>query len=226
MPTSSCRSTAARPTRRSRNRVDPMGARAIAIVAGCLLLAGCGGSTSGSPVAAPGSQAGTSSTNAVPTPLARVSPPTTAAPNPRVTDTTFDGCAVITDTEIVSWGLDPASKEDVDKDVNARNVRGCTWGTPLDTDTWFLKVYAGNGSVAHFEQPLPQFDRKEKVQIGSRQGWMLHDGGFELSCLVVLPSQQGITTVQIDLGVKLQDRKFDACPRAVQLATAIEPKIP
>ncbi|WP_078321314.1 DUF3558 family protein [Mycobacteroides chelonae] len=201
-----------------------MKAKAISVLllAGCLL-AGCGGSTEGNPVAAPSSEASTSSS---PTPLVGVSPPTAAAPNPRVTDTTFDGCAAITDAEVTSWGLDPTNKNDIKKNVNARNVRGCSWGTPLGVDTWFLKVYAGNGAVAHFEQPLPQFDRKERVQIGSRQGWMLHDGGFELSCLVVLPSQQGIATVQIDLGVKLQDRKFDACPRAVQLATAIEPKIP
>lgn len=192
------------------------------MLAGCLLLIGCGGSTEGSPVAAPDSSASTSSS----TPLAGVSPPTTAAPNTRVTDTTFDACAVITDAEVTSWGLDPTNKEDIKGDVAATNVRGCRWSTVLRGDIWFLKVYAGNGSLAQFEQPLPQFDRKERVQIGSRQGWMLHDGGIELNCSVVLPSQHGIATVQIDLGTKLQDQKFDACPRAVQLATAIEPKIP
>lgn len=188
----------------------------------CLLLAGCGGSTGGNPVTVPGSQAGTSST---PTPLAGVSPPTAAAPNPRVTGTTFDGCAVITDAEVSSWGLDPTSKKDIKGAVDATNFRGCRWGTPLGVDTWFLKVYAGNGSVAQFEQPLPEFDRKEQVQIGTRHGWMAHFADT-LSCLVMLPSQNGIATVQISLGVKLQDRRFDACPRAVQLATAIEPKIP
>ncbi|MBB4855253.1 hypothetical protein HNP40_002654 [Mycobacteroides chelonae] len=200
-----------------------MNAEAIAVVvAGCLLLAGCGGSTEGNPVPAPRSQA---SATAMPTPLAGVSPPTAAAPNPRVTGTTFDACAVITDAEVTSWDLDPTTKRDIKRDAAATNVRGCGWGTPLGVDTWFLKVYAGNGSVPQFDQPLPQFDRKEQVRISSRQGWMLHDSA-ELSCSVVLPSQQGIATVQIDLGVKLLDRKFDACPRAVQLATAIEPKIP
>ncbi len=201
-----------------------MNVKAITVLAGCVLLTGCEGPTEGRPVAVPGSPAGTSST-ALPTPLAGVSPPRTAAPNSSVTGTEFDGCAVITDAEVTSWGLDPTSKEDINKNVNALNVRGCTWGTLLAGEIWFLKVYAGNGSLAQFEQPLPQFDRKEQVQIGSRQGWILHDRA-EQSCSVVLPSQQGIATVQIDLGVKLEDQKFDACPRAVQLATAIEPKIP
>lgn len=199
-----------------------MDVKAITVLAGCVLLAGCEGSTEGSPVAASGSPSGTSSTSA---PLAGVSPPTTAAPNSSVTGTEFDGCAAITDAEVTSWGLDPTSKLDMKGDVNALNVRGCRWGTPLGVDTWFLNVYAGNGSMAQWERPLPEFDRKERVQVGSRQGWMARYGDT-LNCLVMLPSQNGIATVQIDLGVKLEDRKFDACPRAVQLATAIEPKIP
>lgn len=98
-------------------------------------------------------------------------------------------------------------------------MRGCRW----NGDKWFLRVYSTNGSMAEWQKPQPRFDRQEKVQIGARQGGTGHDPD---ACSAVLPSQQGLAVVQVDLTVKLKREGFDACPLAVQIMSAIEPRIP
>lgn len=182
------------------------------------VLAGCSGAVSGDPVVVSDSDV---SHSPIPTstPLAGVSPPTTAAPNPNVTGTTFDGCASVTDLQIASWELDASTKRDTKDSILGEGVRGCRW----NGDKWFLRVYATNGSMAAWEKPQPQFDRQEKVQIGSRQGGTGHEAS---GCSAVVSSQQGLAVVQVDLARKSEREGFDACPLAVQIMTAIEPRIP
>lgn len=191
--------------------------RALVVVAS-FVLAGCGGTAARDDVAASVSETSRSSS---PTsmPLAGVSSPTTAAPNPNVTGTTFDGCASVTDSQVTSWELDASTKRDTKDSLLGEGVRGCRW----NGDKWFLRVYATNGSMADWEKPQPQFDRQEKVQIGTRQGGTGHEAG---GCSAVVSSQQGLAVVQVDLSRKLEREGFDACPLAVQIMTAIEPKIP
>ncbi|MBE5458373.1 DUF3558 family protein [Mycobacteroides abscessus] len=190
----------------------------VLIVTVSFVLAGCSGAVTGDPVVASVSDV---SHSPIPTstPLAGVSPPTTAAPNPNVTGTTFDGCASVTDLQITSWELDSSTKRDTKDSILGEGVRGCRW----NGDKWFLRVYATNGSMAVWEKPQPQFDRQEKVQIGSRQGGTGHEAS---GCSAVVSSQQGLAVVQVDLARKLEREGFDACPLAVQIMTAIEPRIP
>lgn len=187
----------------------------VLLVASACALAGCGGTVAGTPA----TEATTGSTSASPTALAGVSPPTTAAPNTRVTATTFDGCASVTDTEAKSWELE--RKEDLAGQMFAQNVRGCVW----DGSKWFLKVYAIDGSLSQWDRPRTENDRQERITVGSRSGWLLHDEN-QISCSVALPSQQGIATIQVDLNSELTKQRFDQCPLAVQIATTIEPRIP
>lgn len=195
----------------------------VVIAVACLTLAACGGTVTGSPVTA--DVTGSTSTRVItPTQLTGVSPPTTAALNPNVTGTTFDGCASVSDSEITSWELDPTSKVDTkdSKTLGSESVRGCHWkGTK-----WYLRVYANNGSIADWERPQPQFDRIEPVKIGQRDGWVAHDAPPHGGCTVVLSSQQGIAAVQVDPIVKLMDQGFDACPLATKIMTTIELRIP
>ncbi|BAX97335.1 hypothetical protein MSTE_02019 [Mycobacteroides stephanolepidis] len=185
----------------------------------CLAAAACSGGVTGTPVA--GSSSGTSSSIGAPAPLPGVSPPTTAAPNPNVTGTTFDGCASVTDTEAQSWQLDPASKVDLAGKLFSENGRGCRWiGSQGD-----LKVYAIDGSLSQWDKPIARYDRQEKITIGSRTGWLLHNVNQAI-CSVALPSQNGIATVQVDLNSELTKARYDQCPLAVQIATTVEPRIP
>lgn len=183
---------------------------------GCLILAGC--TTSGAPVTE--STAASSSSTAL-TVLAGVSPPTTAAPNPRVTGTTFDGCASVTDAEAISWELDPASKVDMAGKMFTQNGRGCRWTGPK----WFLKLYAIDGSLSQWDTLQYGNDWQKKITIGGRAGWLLHTKD-QATCTVALPSQQGIATVQVDLDLEPQRAGYDQCPLAVQIATTVEPRIP
>ncbi|SHQ55674.1 DUF3558 family protein [Mycobacteroides abscessus] len=191
--------------------------RILGAVASALALAACGGTVAGTPA----TEATPESTSASPTALAGVSPPTTAAPNTRVTATTFDGCASVTDAEAKSWELDPASKQDAKDTLFSQNVRGCRWTGPK----WFLKVGAVDGALSQWDTPREENDRQERIMIGSRSGWLLHNKN-QATCAIALPSQQGIATIQVDLKSELTKQRFDQCPLAVQIATTIEPRIP
>nr|WP_100525582.1 DUF3558 domain-containing protein [Mycobacteroides abscessus] len=181
----------------------------------CLAATACSSDVTGTPVA------GSSSSQGAPAPLEGVSPPTTAASNPNVTGTTFDGCASVTDAEAKSWQLDPSSKIDLHGQLFSGSGRGCRWTGPQ----WYLKLYGINGSLSQWDKPVARYDRQEKITIGSRTGWLLHNVNQAI-CSVALPSQNGIATVQVDLGSELTKQRYDQCPLAVQIATTIEPRIP
>lgn len=183
-----------------------------------LLSAACGNTIVGEPMTI--STTGSSASRA-PITLAGVSPPTTAAPNENITGNTFDGCASVTDAEAASWELKPETKHDTKDTPQSRTVRGCIW----KGDKWWLKLYAGNGSVSKFDPPQEYVDRQEPITIGSRSGWLMHssDGA---TCAAVLPSGQGIATVQVELNLALTDARYDQCPLAKQIMTTIEPRIP
>ncbi|WP_324611906.1 DUF3558 domain-containing protein [Mycobacteroides immunogenum] len=191
---------------------------AILATAVYFLIAGCGSTVTGQPAAV--SATGSSSSH-TPAPLSGVSPPTTAAPNENVTGTTFDACASITDTEAASWELKPETKFDTKGTPQSQTVRGCIWkGTK-----WYLKVYAGNGSISHFDPPQEYVDRQEPITIGSRTGWLMHSGD-QMVCAAVLPSEQGIVTVEVSLTLELTNQRYDQCPLAKKIMTTIEPRIP
>lgn len=138
-----------------------------------------------------------------------------------VKGTTFDACSSITDADVATWKVDPANKRDAHQTAFGQRVRGCIWGGP----DWFVKVYAVDGSIAQLEQPNIRFDRQERVQIGSRSGWLLHDKSG-IGCSVGIQSQQAIAAVQIDLKTDLTAQHYDQCPLALQIMKQIEPKIP
>lgn len=191
----------------------------VAAIGLCLVAAACSGDVTGTPVA--GSSSATSSSPSAPAPLSGVSPPTTAAPNPNVTGTNFDGCASVTDAEATSWQLDPASKADLEGKLFSENGRGCRWTGPRGD----LKLYAIDGSLSQWDKPVARYDRQEKITVGSRTGWLLHNVNQAI-CSVALPSQNGIATVQVDLNSELTKARYDQCPLAVQIATTVEPRIP
>ncbi|TDZ81208.1 DUF3558 family protein [Mycobacteroides salmoniphilum] len=193
----------------------------VGVVAACLLAAACNATTDG--IATVTSSTASSQTTALPTTLAGVSLPTTAAPNPKVTGTTFDGCASVTDAEATSWGLNLSSKTDT-KDrstLGAEDVRGCLW----DGDKWQVRVYAINGSLSLWERPSPNFDRKTQVQFGTRPGWLAH-GSHIPDCTAVVASEQGLAGVQVLPDRALQLDHTDVCPIAQQIMNTILPRIP
>lgn len=184
-----------------------------------LLVAGCGNTVTGEPTTA--NVSGTTEPSRAPVKISGVSPPTTAAPNPDVTGTTFDGCASVTDAEAASWGVKPETKFDTKGTPQSRTVRGCNW----KGDKWWLRVYSGNGAVSQFDKPSDREDRKEPLTIGSRTGWLIHSSD-QMVCAAVLPSEQGIATVQVSLNLELTDQRYDQCPLTKQIMTTIEPRIP
>lgn len=191
--------------------------RITVLTALCLLVAACNDPVTGLPTTTSSSA---SSARVIPA-LSGVSPPTTAAPNPDVKGTTFDGCASVTDAEVASWELTPETKHDTKGTPMSSTVRGCIWKGPK----WYLKVYAGNGQVSQFDQPSDKTDHQEPITIGSRTGWLIHSSN-QATCVAVLPSENGIATVQVDLTLELTDQRYDQCPLAKQIMTTIEPRIP
>ncbi|MBA0049099.1 DUF3558 family protein [Mycobacteroides sp. LB1] len=191
------------------------------VAAAGLLLAACQTSTGG--IATVSSGAVSSPATTTSTALVGVSPPTAAAPNPKVTGTTFDGCASVTDAEATSWGLDLSSKRTTadDNAVGADSVRGCVW----DGDKWQVRAYAVNGSITEWGRPSPDFDRKEQVQFGSRQGWLAH-GARIPDCTAVVGSEQGLAGVQVIPHRALQLDHTDVCPITQQIMTTIVSRIP
>lgn len=190
-------------------------ALARAAVAG-LLTAACHGATDGTPTIA--SPAVTTTTV-----LSGVSPPTTAPPNPKVTGTTFDGCASVTDAEAKSWGQDLTTKRTTAEDnaLGADSVRGCVW----DGDKWQVRVFAVDGSLDLWGRSSTDFDRKEQVQFGSRQGWLAH-GARIPDCTAVVASQEGLAGVQLLPNRALELDHTDVCPMTQQIMTSIVSRIP
>ena len=138
-----------------------------------------------------------------------------------VKGTTFDGCAAVTNDELTGWEVDPASKQDAHNIAFGQNVRGCMWFGPK----WGIKIYAVDANLDQLEQPQKRFDRQERVQIGSRAGWLVHTANA-IGCAIAIPSQQGVASVQVDLKTDLTEQHYDQCPLALQIMKQIEPKIP
>ncbi|TDZ94010.1 DUF3558 family protein [Mycobacteroides salmoniphilum] len=148
-------------------------------------------------------------------------PATTNTASDPVKGTTFDGCAAATSADLTSWEVDPSSKQDAHNIAFGQNVRGCMWVGPK----WGIKIYAVDANLDQLEQPQKRFDRQERVQIGSRSGWLVHTTSA-ISCSIAIPSQQGVASVQIDLKTELTEQHYDQCPLALQIMKQIEPKIP
>lgn len=190
-----------------------------------LMLAGCGGSTAGTPVAeSAGGHGKTTATVSTVAP-SDLSPPTTALPNPEVKGASFDACASVADAQVRSWELDPASKRDtsVDKALGWWGVRGCLWDGPK----WFVRIYAFDGTIDGWkEQYRDDLASTETVQFGSREGLIAHALPPRLNCRAVIPSQQGLVAVMVNPAFDLEKQKFDVCPLATRIMTDIEPRIP
>lgn len=150
-----------------------------------------------------------------------VAPTTTSTNSNPVKGTTFDGCSAVTDADLSNWEVDPASKEDAHNIAFGQNVRGCMWTGPK----WGIKIYAVDSNLNQLEQPQKRFDRQERVQIGSRSGWLIHTTNA-MGCAVAIPSQQSVAAVQVDLNLDLTRQRYDQCPLALQIMKQIEPKIP
>lgn len=146
---------------------------------------------------------------------------TTRATGDPVKGTTFSGCSAVTSEELISWEVDPASKQDAHNIPFGQNVRGCMWVGPK----WGIKIYAVDANLDQLEQPQRRFDRQERVQIGSRSGWLVHTTNA-MGCSIAIPSQQGVAAVQVDLKLDLTEQRFDQCPLALRIMKHIEPKIP
>lgn len=192
-----------------------------------LTMAGCGGSTAGTPVAISMSTSAESPTqSATTTPSLDVSPPTTAIPNPAVSGTTFDGCASVTTTDEIAWELTPSSKKDIsDKGgpMGSETARGCFW----NVNKWQIRIYAFNGSLPQWTQRYGErYDRMDHRQFGSRDGVVAHQAPPLAGCTVVIPSQQGLAAVAVVPSYDLEKQGFDACPLASKIMTTIEPRIP
>ncbi|TDZ97632.1 DUF3558 family protein [Mycobacteroides salmoniphilum] len=145
---------------------------------------------------------------------------TTTSNSGPVKGTTFDACTAITDADTATWDVKP-DKRDAHTTAFGQNVRGCIWDGPK----WGIKIYAVDTTISQLEQPNSRFDRQERVQVGSRTGWLLHDKNW-IGCSVAIPSQQAIATVQVDLNLDLTRERYDQCPLALRIMTQIEPKIP
>ncbi|AGM27883.1 hypothetical protein MASS_1281 [Mycobacteroides abscessus subsp. bolletii 50594] len=90
---------------------------------------------------------------------------------------------------------------------------------------WGIKIYAVDANLDQLGQPQKRFDRQERVQIGSRSGWLVHTTSA-ISCSIAIPSQRGVASVQVDLKTDLTEQHYDQCPLALQIMKQIEPKIP
>ncbi|MGH3723887.1 MAG: DUF3558 domain-containing protein [Mycobacterium sp.] len=184
-------------------------ATSTALVAGCTH-----DSIQGMPTTDPSSSPSATTDTSTASPTAKTTTPD------RVKGTTFDACTAITDADVATWDVKP-DKRDAHATAFGQNVRGCIWDGPK----WGIKVYAVDGSISQFEPPKDRWDRHEQVTTGARTGWLLHtqDGA---TCTVVIPSQQALAAVQIDLNLDLTRQHYDQCPLALQIMTQIEPKIP
>ncbi|WP_081343202.1 MULTISPECIES: DUF3558 family protein [Mycobacteroides] len=181
-----------------------------ALAAGCTHNGIQGTPTAGSP----------STTSSSPSSSNSVTPSTTSTDSDPVKGTTFDPCTAITEADIATWEVKP-DKRDAHTTAFGQRVRGCIWDGPK----WGIKIYAVDTSISQLEQPNSRFDRQERVQVGSRTGWLLHDKNW-IGCSVAIPSQQAIATVQVDLNLDLTRQRYDQCPLALQIMKQIEPKIP
>ncbi|MBN7458029.1 DUF3558 family protein [Mycobacteroides abscessus] len=194
-----------------------MGERQRAAVFGALavLAAGCThGGIHGTPP--------TGSTTRVSSPAAATSTsePSTTVDSDPVKGTTFDACVAITEADISTWEVRPG-KRDAHTTAFGQRVRGCIWDGPK----WGIKIYAVDTVPSQLEQPIGRFDRQERVQVGSRPGWLLHDKNW-IGCAIGIPSQQAMATVQVDLNLDLTRQHYDQCPLALRIMRQIEPKIP
>lgn len=208
-------------------RGKPLGAlRPLTFAACAALLAGCSTSTTGTPIAAslPASSATQSPT--IPTPSLDLTPPTTSVANPRVTGTTFDGCASVTKEEEAQWELRPDSKRDTAKNgpLGSESVRGCLWNGKKGQ----VRVYSFDGSIPHWQNTnADDFDSMKAARFGAREGIVAHSAPNQIpGCTVLLPSQNGIAAVMALPSIALEDQGVDMCPFATQVMTAIEPRIP
>lgn len=187
---------------------------AVAAVSTALTVGCTHGGIQGTPI--PGSaSSSTSSLSATSTPAET----TTTDSNP-VKGTTFDACTAISNLDVAGWEV-KSDKRDAHTTAFGQNVRGCIW----DGSRWGIKVYAANGSISQFDPPKDRWDRHEQVAIGTRTGWLLHtqDGA---TCTIVIPSQDALAAVQVDLNLDLTRQRYDQCPLALQIMKQIEPKIP
>ncbi|MDO3129095.1 DUF3558 family protein [Mycobacteroides abscessus] len=168
-----------------------------------------------------GSPAAGSASSSISSADASVTTTTTQTSGDPVKGTTFDGCAAVTSDELTSWEVDPSSKQDAHNIAFGQNVRGCMWVGPK----WGIKIYAVDANLDQLGQPQKRFDRQERVQIGSRSGWLVHTTSA-ISCSIAIPSQRGVASVQVDLKTELTEQRYDQCPLALQIMKQIEPKIP
>ncbi|MFA4083151.1 DUF3558 family protein [Mycobacteroides salmoniphilum] len=187
----------------------------IAVVAvSTALVAGCThDGIQGTP--APGSASSSNS----PSSSASSSSTTTSTNNP-AQGTTFDACTAITDADIATWEVKP-DKRDAHTTAFGQNVRGCIWNGPK----WGIKIYAVDANLDQLEQPQKRFERQERVQVGSRPGWLVKTSN-SIGCAVAVTSQQSVVAVQVDLNLELTEQHYDQCPLALQIMKQIEPKIP
>lgn len=162
---------------------------------------------------------GSASTSVVSSSPALSTPTTVTNGNP-VKGTTFDACSAITDADVATWEVKP-DKRDAHTTAFGQNVRGCIW----DGSKWGIKIYAVDTPFSKLEQPNDRWDRHERVAVGPRSGWLLHNINGA-SCTVAIPSQQAIAAVQVDLNLELTEQHYDQCPLALQIMKQIEPKIP
>ncbi|TDZ82128.1 hypothetical protein DE4585_02660 [Mycobacteroides salmoniphilum] len=123
-----------------------------------------------------------------------------------VKGTTFDGCAAVTDADLIGWEVEPSSRQDAHNIPFGQNVRGCMWIGPK----WGIKIYAVDANLNQLEQPAKRFDRQERVQIGTRSGWLMHTTSA-IGCAIAVPSQKGVAAVQVDL--KLDRWRCRLCGR-------------
>lgn len=189
---------------------------AVAAAVVATLVAGC---THGGIHSTPASESTSTSTN--PSSLSTgTSTATTKVDSNPVKGTTFDACAAIADSEVTTWGVRPG-RRDAHTTAFGQNVRGCIWDGPR----WGVKVYVANGAIENFEPPRERWDRQERVSVGARTGWLLHtrDGA---TCSVVIPSQDALAAVQIDLNLEETRQRLDQCTLTLQIMRQIEPKIP
>lgn len=139
-----------------------------------------------------------------------------AGPSPLAS---FDTCAVFSQAELQTHGLE--SGEPVDQDIGEPGCRH-------RGDPFYLTVYKSEqNGLDHWEGQRSKFGVFEPNQVGARQGIRVVNTGSQGQgiCHQVIAAGGGTVDVQVKYRAS-EIEGSDPCAKATEIAEQIEPKLP
>ncbi|WP_078314010.1 DUF3558 domain-containing protein [Mycobacterium sp. D16Q16] len=197
---------------------------AVATVVGCALVA-CTTPTAGEAVLSTSSDVPSNShATAAPTTISNTLPAPHPPANEHTDGSAFEPCTAFTADELKGWGVDPTKVDDIG--VENPLLRGCRWRQ--ENRSWSLAIRVHNATVEKYLQQDSTLKLQEPITIAGKSGAMNSSDGRQNQCDVVLPSQQAVVifTVRVYSGDEGPRLVPDACNKAIDVATAVAPRLP